>query len=524
MTPRAWLLCVAALVLLSIPYLPALLPASGDPVLLGEAHPDPLVRDDSDAYEGCWHFWWTSRALSGGLDPRHCGIVDPPEGVSLAYQHIGWVDTFLWFLSGIPESDPVLAYNANLLAGTLLTALFAWLLARAWGLGPFESLVAALMIAWLPARTARVIQHYQLADCWTLTASLWLCRSWMRSPSTRKYAGYTVATAAASLQSPFFGLFSLVALPLTAWIARCPWRRAARLSAGALAGAAAGLLAVATAPGGAGSPAMDPGEAVYWAAEPEAFLLPSPFGIPAAIAGMPRRLPWMPNASEGVAGTGIVVLLLLIPWKRRPGAWRFAVAASALFLLGLGPELKLLGVPRGLPLPFALIRGLPVIEGIRAPSRFALLGGMFAALGAARALQSMGRGKKAAVAGMVVLELFVPSLPTVPADVPPEVMTIGSEETVLEIPVMPNVRRYSLYQARGGYARRYAFLARPPAGTDPEPPGAADGSVADVVVYHRGIMPPGALAAADSVAALVFGVGDLSARDVWLIRPGEAGP
>ncbi len=185
LSPQALTAFAAALLLLSIPYASALMSSTELPVLIGEPHPDPLVLEDSDSYEGCWHFWWTARAISMGVDPRHCPLIYPPEGASLAYQHIGWIDTYIFALSGLGGSNPVLSYNLSLYAGTLLTALFGWLLARSWGLSPAAALLTALMIAWLPARTARVVQHYQLADCWTLTASLWLCRSWIKQGTLR---------------------------------------------------------------------------------------------------------------------------------------------------------------------------------------------------------------------------------------------------------------------------------------------------------------------------------------------------
>jgi hypothetical protein len=512
-----FVVAAAAVLLLAFPYASALMSPGELPVLIGEPHPDPLVMEDSDTYEGCWHFWWTARAISLGIDPRHCPLIYPPEGASLAYQHIGWIDTYIFALSGLGGSNPVLSYNLSLFTGTLLTALFGWLLARSWGLSPAAAILTALMIAWLPARTARVVQHYQLADCWTLTASLWLCRSWIKHGTFGRYAGYVALTAAASIQSPFLGLFALLGIPITAWISRGPWSRAVALSGGALAGAAVGFLMVATAPGDSGSPAVDPGEAVYWAAEPQSFLLPSPFGIPALLSGIPHRLSWMSNTSEGVVGPGLTVLILLLLAARRFGRWRPVAAAAVLFLLCLGPELRFLGRPLGIPLPFRLLQHLPFIEGIRAPSRFALLGGMVAAVGAGSMLSSLRRGWRWTASVLLLLELFVPTLPVLPASIPSEVLGLGPGTTVLEVPVEVNARRYSLFQTAGGYSRVYGFLARSQEGA--EVPDLEEALLsADVVVYHRWLMLPGALQGADSAVAGIFGGMDLSGRQVWVAR------
>ena len=356
-----------------------------------------------------------------------------------------------------------------------------------------------------------------------MLAALWLCRSWLEKGGVPRYAGFIASVAAASLQSPFLGMFALLGIPLTVWTSRGSWRKGAILSAGALAAAAVGLLLVITSPGEPGLPALDPSEAFYWAAEPQSFLLPSPFGIPAVLSGLPHRLSWMSNTSEGVVGPGLTVLVLMLLAAVKFRRWRPALVAVILYMFCLGPELRLLTRHTGIPLPFRLLQHLPVLEGIRAPSRFALVGGVFAALAAGSALQKLGRGWFAAAAALVILELFVPVLPLLPTDVPEELIGLPEGSRVAEIPVEYGARRYSLFQTAGNYLRMYSFLARPPESLEERGPEYTLDQ-ADFVVYHRWLMNPEDLRFTDSIAGEFFPNRDLALEPVWITgRDGEGG-
>ena len=505
-------ICIIALVtgVLLFPYLSHI--SSESPGIIGIPHPEPLLEGDSDVFEESWHFWWVSNALARGLDPRHCEIIYPPEGASLAYQHIGWTDTFLFALAGTSGS-PALPYDLSLLLGTLLTALFGWFLARSWGISRIGALFAALALAWLPSRTAHLLQHYQIANCWTLIASMWLCRSYLTVGGRLRLVGFAVVSVAAAMQSPFLLIFAAAAIPASVFIGEGSWKKSAILGAALAPAAAALFLVTFTAPGDAGALSMGWREAVYWSAEPQSFLLPSPFGPLGRLFGMPAKVSWMPNVSEGVVGPGLVITGLLVWLAIRKGGWKFAVVIGALFILGLGPELRVLGRPLGIPLPFRLLQILPILEGIRAPSRFALLGGILAVIGAGVALSGMRKRTALILLGLMTAELLVPVLPAVPSRIPAACRELPEGTVVLEIPVETGARRYSLFQTATGYTRSYSFLARP--GGSEHSEGISEAMEnADVVLYHRWLMDPSERMLFDSIYSPLFP--DAGADDsVW---------
>ncbi len=474
---------IASVLALLFPYIPLL--TSDSPGIIGIPHRESPIVEDSDVYEQAWHFWWVSTALSNGQDPRFCPYIYSPEGVSLVYDHIGWFDTLIFALIGIGREHPAMSHTLSLLMGTILTAVFGWLLARSWGADRYGALLTALALAWLPSRTAHLLQHYQIANCWTLPASLWLCREYLRNGKYRTLAAYTATVMLAAIQSPFIAIFAVFGLPATCFILNENWKRTAVLG-GAAAGVAvfAGILAI-TAPGDAVSPATHWRDAIYWAAEPQSFVLPSPFGPAGYFFGIPSRFSWMPNTAEGVVTPGLTVLaaLAVLVWKKKN--WRLPVIILGLALLALGPELRIFGRPLGVPLPFRIFHMFPVLNGIRAPSRFAILGGVFPALGAGMGITLLRGRWKLLFLALLMFELWIPVLDTMPTAIPSACTTITAGTTVLEIPVDNNVRRYSWFQTGNSCYRRYAFMARMP------DPGSEDDLLeeslerGDLIVYHR---------------------------------------
>ena len=191
------------------------------------------------------------------------------------------------------------------------------------------------------------------------------------------------------------------------------------------------------------------------------------------------------NTYEGVVTPGLVILaaFAIIIWKKK--RWRFAAVVLVLFLLSLGPELRIFGRPLGIPLPFRLMQSIPVLNGIRAPSRFAILGGIFAAVGAGMAFSMMKDRLRALLMFLLLFELTVLTLPCLLPEIPEVCYDISCESTILEVPCDRNVRRYALFQTASGYSRQYTHLSRLPdfLADIPEFPEIPDNT--DVIIYHR---------------------------------------
>lgn len=510
---------VVSLFLLLLPYGKIFL--SPEKRIIGEIMPDPSVRGDSDVFDQAWHFWWVSYALDNGDDPRYCRLIYPPDGVSLVYHHIGWVDTYIFAYAGISSNDPAVSYNLSLMVGTLLTALFGWYLARSWGADRYGALFTALALAWLPSRTAHLLQHYQIANCWALIAALWLCREYLSKRNWRYYAGFAVAVLAAAFESPFLAMFVAIGVFATAFITHANWKRTVMLALVVIIAMIVSTMFIIKAPGDAGSPAMHWREAIYWSAEPQSFILPSPFGLVGEITGIPHRLSWMPNTFEGVVTPGLVVLIafIFIAWKKKQ--WRFVLIVLSLFLLSLGPELRLFGRPLGIPLPFRLLQSIPVLNGIRAPSRFAILGGILVATGGGMAITTMNGRLKNLFFFLFLSEMAVQVLPSVTADIPGICYDISSDRTVLEIPIDRNVRRYAWFQTASPYVRQYAFLARYPETLEEVPEFPEMSGNADLVLYHRWLFEDDVKAHYDSLYSQYF-PGFTSLDSIWILdRRGE---
>lgn len=99
--------------------------------------------------------------------------------------------------------------------------------------------------------------------------------------------------------------------------------------------------------------------------------------------------------AEHLMGFFPLSLLGLLAWGARAralqgqGAWGWLAAGAA--VLSLGPRLELAYEPTAVPLPYALIKALPVAGSLRAPARLIMLAWVCAAVLAAFALRELWR-------------------------------------------------------------------------------------------------------------------------------------
>ncbi|MBD3369888.1 hypothetical protein GF402_05940 [Candidatus Fermentibacteria bacterium] len=515
-SPKTLALCLPVLLLvLCAPYLLNMGLRGG---LVGTAMPDPEVRSDADVYDGVWHFWWVKRALTEPTDPRFSELLDHPRGASVVFQNVGWPDCTL--MLPLTAISPVLAYNADLILGTLLTALMVGLLAREWGVGVSGAVIAGLVAAWLPSRTAHVVQHYQLANLGWLAGSMLFARRAVRRGDAGDTALAGLFILLSLMQSPYFApLCALGVLVAVVSVRGRPlrWRRI--ISVAAIWMGAALLAGLFYLTGGRSGAELEMGwrEAVYWSAEPQSFVLPSPFGLLGRSLGLPLRLSWMPNLFEGVVTPGLSVLVLgILGWKKR--SVLPLLGALLCFLLALGPELRLMGRSTGIPMPYRLLQMVPLLGGARAPSRFAMLGGLLLAISVGLFFQRLSRKARVGVLAAIVVELSVFSLPSLSARVPSVYEELEpSIGPVLEIPCSPSIRRYAYFQTVDGNPRYISYMARPVRQNVPEvlrPFALGCDSVPDVsdlrrtgasvVIYNRWLFEPNRREKLDARFASIF--------------------
>ncbi len=184
------------------------------------------------------------------------------------------------------------------------------------------------------------------------------------------------------------------------------------------------------------------GRIQVFSAEPISFFFPS--------AQHPLLGAWansITTANTSYAFVGIAALLLAgvgFYSQRATRAARFwAVAAIFFALLMLGPTLLVGGQSTGIPMPFAALRAIPLVNANRYPVRFNVMLMLalapLIAFGAARLLQTP-RGKIAlgALTALLAFEQLVLPIPLSDLRVPPIYQTIRNtpgDFTVLELPL-----------------------------------------------------------------------------------------
>jgi hypothetical protein len=183
------------------------------------------------------------------------------------------------------------------------------------------------------------------------------------------------------------------------------------------------------------------GRVQVFSAEPISFLIPS--------AAHPILGEWanaLTNANTSYAFVGYAALLLaafgLISRRRSREAWFWAVVAAFFALVLLGPTLILGGESTGIPLPFAALRAIPLVNANRYPVRYnAML--MLAltpliALGAAALLRSRRTLVLMALTALLAFEQLVLPVPLTDLRSPPVFQTIRAEPgdfTMLDLPL-----------------------------------------------------------------------------------------
>jgi hypothetical protein len=485
--------------------------------LAGIPAADPPIPGDADVYEHSWHFWWTGFALERGMDPRVCELLGDSARVPVVSKNIGWPDAVVFGIAACGRAAAALWMA--LAGGTALAFVGGWAFARAWGLNGGAAAMAAVMFAWAPARVAHVLQHYQLACAGWAALYLAFLKYWIGGGKMRAIAGVFSCSAIAGLESPYHLLF--IGTGAVATLLLSPRTGARRIGAALLAtaaGASAAAIFFLTTPGGFPNVALHWSEAIYYSAEPQSFLLPSPFGLAGQLLGVPLMYSWMPNVFEGVATIGLSVMLLaafsLKSAPRKTMLW----AALAFCILGLGPELKFLGRPFGIPLPFRLLQEVPFLSWIRSPTRFSIMASLFASVPAAWVLFSLKRPARALVCAFVLLELYVPRVPSLSGRIPSFYRQAGDPAAgVLEIPASPMILRYSLFQTADSRPRLVYFVPRdvPALAAELRPFSLDSGRAvdsrdafltgADLIVYNRWLFGDGERERLDSLYSGLFG-------------------
>lgn len=425
------------------------------PRLAGALPGGPVAQ--VDAWQNVWNLWWVQRALAGLESPFYTTLLYHPHGTGLYLQTLN-ASNGLLALPVTALFGPVAGYNAALLAAFVLCGLGAYLLALRVSGSRLAAFVGGAIFAFSPFHLTKAWdgQLEQVALQWCAFYALFLLRA---AEDLRRrdalLAGLFLALI--GYTSWYYLLFFAVYTALFAliWLAAArswPARRAVAAQL-ILAGAIGALLllpilapALRDVAGGAGATAAaeplgderlaDEGAGdegldlvKIHSANLYDFFLPS--GLHPLWGEAVERLVrgWHPyiaawNVSLGYTAIALACLAFLpvrraadpdeAPHRAETG-WRWGAIGLAALALALGPELQVGALRTGVPLPYALLSGLPGVDIARRPSHFVVITVLMlaplAALGLRGLLARLPARRRPLLVGLVAALLAAEYLP-----------------------------------------------------------------------------------------------------------------
>jgi hypothetical protein len=181
------------------------------------------------------------------------------------------------------------------------------------------------------------------------------------------------------------------------------------------------------------------------------FFLPNPTHALWGSTMQARLAAWSPTGHgypEAVGSLSLVALLVIAAaWWRGWQPSRIRIGATLFFaVLALGPFLHVAGTNTLIPLPWSVLRYVPILGLVRSPGRFAVLASLGVAVLAAQALAHLGRqypDRRRSLLGLVCVLLAIELVPAprtlYSAGIPALYQIIASDPRprvrVLELPV-----------------------------------------------------------------------------------------
>jgi hypothetical protein len=366
------------------------------------------VVDAGDSAFFAWEIGWTIHALK--TDPAqlpHANIFHPLR-YTLGMDEPVLGTTLLVLPLALFTQDAVLLYNVVRLLTFLFSALTAYLLARELGADEGPALLGGALFAFSPIRTDQVAHLSTLGTQWLPLVLLFTVR-FARGGKTKDAFSAALFFVLSFLACGYHGVIAAAVLPPALLVLF--GGRSARLPAGGLAAAAAGLLLLpvyamhrqALAPE---RYVRGTDETILYSASVESFLATSSWNRVWGEATDAFRTIGPNNLFPGLMVPGLVLAGAVLLWQRRERPSREAVALAALamsaVLVALGPRIRAFGHDLG-PGPWALLReAIPVFQTIRVTSRAGAFLALPLAMLAAMALTRLKPGRAALLATFVI--------------------------------------------------------------------------------------------------------------------------
>ena len=376
------------------------------------------LMDAGDSAFFAWAIGWERHALLTSPSRLPHGNMFFPLPYTLGMDEPVLGTSVLVLPLALLTDDAVLLYNVARLLTFALSALSAYLLARALGASEGPSLLAGAAFAFSPVRVDQIAHLSTLGTQWLPLVVLFAFR-FFRSGRARDALAAGALFALEAYACGYHGLIGLLVLPLS--FLPLLWGRWSRLP---LAVAASGAAALALLPlyllhRAALAPlgyVRGPEETTQFSAALESFLATGSWNHVWGEATAPFRTTFSNNLFPGLVlpllalGGGIAL------WRsgRRPSreALALAIMGLATVAVALGPEVRLMGHDL-FPGPFALARELPLFRMIRVPSRAGIFLVLPLAMLAAKSL-TMWRPRPVvmgAVAALAIAETLIAPIP-----------------------------------------------------------------------------------------------------------------
>ena len=335
-----------------------------------------------DARIYLWNLWWVRKALVDlHANPLRTDYIFYPVGIGLALHTLALLHGVLF----VPLSallGGVAAANSIVCATFVASALAAYALCRRLGASPEGAFLAGLAFGFCPYRLARLAGHYDLLSTEWMPLYALAFLALMDAGSTR--AGLALLTGAAAAACGYTNLSYLIFLAFfsllyAAWVAATCRPRLRPIAARM---ALVGLIAAALLLPLAIEAARDltswrylpyPGTARY-VADLAAYVRPGPAQT---VLGPRIGRAFDRDLTDTTVFPGYVLLgagiAVLARGRARRGLGFWILLGACAFVLSLGPSLRVGGRDLGWPLPFAVLPHVPVLQHLRAPSRFSIL-------------------------------------------------------------------------------------------------------------------------------------------------------
>ena len=427
--------------------------------------PTRILSDGGDGAAYLWNLWALPHALFSGHNPFATDHHYYPVGALTAFNtNMPLVAVLSWPLQKLFGLG--VAANLVQLGAVVLSGFGAYLLAVHVTEDRRAAFVAGAAFTFAPYRFAHM-SHYDLAHLEFLSFGLLALLRLYQRPSRGRAIAYGAVLGLTFLTDLYYVVFLLIA---TAVVGAWHWRDTLRREMAVRLGQAAATAAVVAAPL---MVAMVREIVVFHSLDPltnwanadnyssDLFSWVTPSVLQRVWAGHVGRFAGA-TGGERLAFPGAVVLLLAalaVLWgaARRHRLW---LALAAVFaVLSFGPFLHVANRTGGwfsaygarfdLPLPYFVLHFVPVVNGVRVPGRFSIVGilalDVLAAVAVARlSVLAAGRDRRLAAAvpvvalALLLVEFYPRSIPTQPTAVPRPYAAIAADRgqrAVLEVPL-----------------------------------------------------------------------------------------